>query len=153
MYDLIIRRGLNKKKVTVCIILLILLVTLATISGIRFAEHHEVKKQAKLYEEQQAQIRKEEEEKQSADVTCDKNVDTKDIKAVIRYIVHGRLDVPKVKKVEAPKVEIIEGKQNAKGEYVNSTKIKITQVNKEDETLKTVYKITGNKTEEYKEIN
>ena len=49
MYDLIIRRGLNKKKVTVCIILLILLVTLATISGIRFAEHHEVKKQAKLY--------------------------------------------------------------------------------------------------------
>ena len=64
MYDLIIRRGLNKKKVTVCIILLILLVTLATISGIRFAEHHEVKKQAKLYEEQQAQIRKEEEEKQ-----------------------------------------------------------------------------------------
>ena len=48
MYDLIIRRGLNKKKVTVCIILLILLVTLATISGIRFAEHHEVKKQAKL---------------------------------------------------------------------------------------------------------
>ena len=64
MYDLIIRRGLNKKKVTVCIILLILLVTLATISGIRLAEHHEVKKQAKLYEEQQAQIRKEEEEKQ-----------------------------------------------------------------------------------------
>lgn len=62
MYDLIIRRGLNKKKVTVCIILLILLVTLATISGIRLAEHHEVKKQAKLYEEQQAQIRKEEEE-------------------------------------------------------------------------------------------
>ena len=52
MYDLIIRRGLNKKKVTVCIILLILLVTLATISGIRFAQHHEVKKQAKLYEEQ-----------------------------------------------------------------------------------------------------
>ena len=64
MYDLIIRRGLNKKKVTVCIILLIFLVTLATISGIRLAEHHEVKKQAKLYEEQQAQIRKEEEEKQ-----------------------------------------------------------------------------------------
>ena len=50
MYDLIIRRGLNKKKVTVCIILLILLVTLATISGIRLAEHHEVKKQAKLYD-------------------------------------------------------------------------------------------------------
>lgn len=88
---------------------------------------------------------KEEEEKQSADVTCDKNVDTKDIKAVIRYIVHGGLDVPEVKKVEAPKVEIIEGRQNEKGEYVNSTKIKITQVNKEDETLKTVYKITGSK--------
>ncbi|HJJ05627.1 MAG TPA: InlB B-repeat-containing protein [Clostridiaceae bacterium] len=96
---------------------------------------------------------KEEEEKQSADVTCDKNVDTKDIKAVIKYIVYGGLDVPEVKKVEAPKVEIIEGRKNAKGEYVNSTKIKITQVNKEDETLKTVYKITGSKTEEYKEIN
>ena len=96
---------------------------------------------------------KEEEEKQSADVTCDKNVDTKDIKAVIKYIVYDGLDVPEVKKVEAPKVEIIEGRKNAKGEYVNSTKIKITQVNKEDETLKTVYKITGSKTEEYKEIN
>ena len=66
---------------------------------------------------------------------------------------HGGLDVPEVKKVEAPKIEIIEGRKNAKGEYVNSTKIKITQVNKEDETLKTVYKITGSKTEEYKEIN
>lgn len=64
MYDLIIIKKLNKKKVTACIILLILLVTLATILGIRLAEHHEVKKQAKLYEEQQAQIRKEEEEKQ-----------------------------------------------------------------------------------------
>ena len=96
---------------------------------------------------------KEEEEKKSADVTCDKSVDTKDIKAVIRYIVHGGLDVPEVKKVEAPKIEIIEGRKNAKGEYVNSTKIKITQVNKEDETLKTVYKITGSKAEEYKEIN
>ena len=48
MYDLIIGRGLNKKKVTVCIILLILLVTLATISGIRLAEHHEVKKTSKI---------------------------------------------------------------------------------------------------------
>ena len=96
---------------------------------------------------------KEEEEKQSADVTCDKNVDTKDIKAVIKYIVYDELNVPEVKKVEAPKIEIIEGRQNEKGEYVNSTKIKITQVNKEDETLKTVYKITGSKTEEYKEIN
>ena len=94
-----------------------------------------------------------EEEKQSADVTCDKNVDTKDIKAVIKYIVYDELNVPEVKKVEAPKIEIIEGRQNEKGEYVNSTKIKITQVNKEDETLKTVYKITGSKTEEYKEIN
>ena len=54
MYDLIIIKKLNKKKVTACIILLILLVTLATILGIRLAEHHEVKKQAKLYEEQQA---------------------------------------------------------------------------------------------------
>ena len=48
MYDLIIRRGLNK--VTVCIILLIFLVTLATICGIRLAELHEVKKEAILYE-------------------------------------------------------------------------------------------------------
>ncbi len=49
MYDLIIIKKLNKKKVTACIILLILLVTLATISGIKLAEHHEVKKNKQNY--------------------------------------------------------------------------------------------------------
>lgn len=63
MYDLVTTRKLNKKKVAIFIILVVLLISLATISGIKLAEKNKLKKQAKEYEEQQEQIQKEEEEK------------------------------------------------------------------------------------------
>ena len=66
MYDLVIVRKLNKKKVAILIIILILLVVLSTLSGIKYADY----KQKKAYEESLAKqieeaerIKKEEEEK------------------------------------------------------------------------------------------
>ena len=63
MYDLIIRRRLNKIKVVIFIILLVAGIAGGTVCGIKYAKNTEERKQKRLYEEQQAQIRKEEEEK------------------------------------------------------------------------------------------
>ena len=92
---------------------------------------------------------KEEEEKQSADITCNRLIDDEDIKSIIRYIVYDELEIPTVKKVESPKIEVIEGKIGSDGKYVGKVKIKITQQNKKEDTEKTIYKITGTKEKEY----
>ena len=92
-------------------------------------------------------------EAKSADITCDGNIDIKDVNSIIKYIVFGEIEIDGVKPVQSPKVEVIEGNKTSDGKYINNAKVKITQMNKENETLKTVYKITGAKTSEYKEIN
>ena len=100
----------------------------------------------------------EREEKESANTTCDENVDIEDVNSVIDYIVWDRLEIPEVDKIESPKVEVIEGDEGLDGKYTNGAKVKITQVNDAEKTLKTVYKITkiinGEiQAGEYKEIN
>lgn len=95
---------------------------------------------------------KDEEEKQSADVTCNRLIDDEDAKSIIRYIVYDELEIPAVKKVESPKIEVVEGKTGSDGKYVGTVKIKITEQNKKEETKKTIYKITGTKEQEYTQI-
>lgn len=94
----------------------------------------------------------EKEELQSADITCDKTVDDEDIKDMIRYIVYDEIDIPLAEKVEAPKIEVIQGDLGNDGKYVGSVKLKITELNKKEDTLKTIYKITGTKTVDYIEL-
>lgn len=63
MYDLIISRKLNKRKIAILIILVILFVILATISGIKIADYHKTKKLGEELRKQQEQIILEEQEK------------------------------------------------------------------------------------------
>lgn len=63
MYDLIISRRLNKRKIAILIILVILFVILATISGIKIADYHKTKKLGEELRKQQEQIILEEQEK------------------------------------------------------------------------------------------
>lgn len=63
MYDLIISRKLNKRKIAILIILVILFVILAAISGIKIADHHKTKKLGEELRKQQEQIILEEQEK------------------------------------------------------------------------------------------
>lgn len=80
MYDLITVRKLNKKKVIACIVLVILFVILATISGIKMAEYNNQKKLAeemKIQEEQakQAELEKQRQEELSRQATIQKRID------------------------------------------------------------------------------
>ncbi|HBC84677.1 MAG TPA: hypothetical protein DCZ30_04490, partial [Clostridiales bacterium] len=93
------------------------------------------------------------EERESADITCDKTVDDEDIKHIIQYIVYDKLQIPEVKKVQSPKIEITQGDIDADGKYSGSVKLKITQLNKKENTKKTIYKITGSKIQDYIEID
>ena len=95
----------------------------------------------------------EEIQKISADVTCDGNIDEKDIKSIIKYIVFGKLSVDGVETVKAPSVEVIEGNSVAEGRYNTNVKIKVAQKNEEEKSLKTIYKISGTKQQEEKQIN
>ena len=90
-------------------------------------------------------------EKESGDITGDKNIDEKDIGALTNYIVFDKLDKNEIKEVKSPKVEVVEGIEED-GYYRNDVKIKITEENKENETEKTVYKIIGSKEVEVQKI-
>lgn len=69
MYDIITPKKINKGKIIILIMSLILLVSLSTISGIKLADYNNKRKQAKEYQSQQEKIeyeemkKKEEEEK------------------------------------------------------------------------------------------
>ena len=90
-------------------------------------------------------------EKESGDITGDKNIDEKDIGTLTNYIVFDKLDKNEIKEVKSPKVEVVEGIEED-GYYRNDVKIKITEENKENETEKTVYKIIGSKEVEVQKI-
>ena len=64
MYDLIVVRKLNKKKVAGLIIILILLIVLSTITGIKIADYNEKKVYSQELQNQEIQLREEEERKQ-----------------------------------------------------------------------------------------
>ena len=92
-------------------------------------------------------------EKESADVRCDGVINEIDIGAIIDYIVFGNLEVPKVDKIEAPEIEIIEGIETEKENYYDSNvKVKITEKNETYKTSKTLYKIEGTNEKEETEI-
>ena len=92
------------------------------------------------------------EDMQSADITCDKNIDDKDISSSIQYIVYNKLEIPEVKKVESPKIEVTEGEKFGEDRYTGKVKIQIEQINKKEESKKTVYKVTGDKVTGYVEL-
>ena len=92
-------------------------------------------------------------EKESADVRCDGIINEIDIGAIIDYIVFGNLEVPKVDKIEAPEIEIIEGIETEKENYYDSNvKVKITEKNEAYNTSKTLYKIEGTNEKEETEV-
>lgn len=91
-------------------------------------------------------------ERESGDITYDNTVDDEDIKGIIEYIVYDNLEIPEVKRIESPKIEIIGGDIGLDEKYVGNVKLKITELNKE-ETEKTIYKITGSKIQEYIELD
>lgn len=64
MYDLIVVRKLNKKKVAILIIILILLVVLATITGIKIADKNQKDRYSQELQNQETQLKEEEERKQ-----------------------------------------------------------------------------------------
>lgn len=64
MYDLIVVRKLNKKKVAMLIIILILLVVLATITGIKIADKNQKEQYSQELQNQEQQIKEEEAKKQ-----------------------------------------------------------------------------------------
>jgi len=88
-------------------------------------------------------------EKKSADVNCNNQVDEGSVKTIVDYIVFGDLNIPEVNIVEKPSLEVVEGKINANTTYTTDVVLKLTE--KDDNSLKTVYKITGDINEEYKE--
>jgi hypothetical protein len=99
-------------------------------------------------------------EKLSADITCDGNIDDKDIESIIDYIVLGKLEVAKVEEILAPQVEVTEGfETETAGWYNSNVKVKIAETINENEegteekTTKTVYKIEGTENQEETEID
>ncbi len=96
---------------------------------------------------------KKEVEKIAADVTFDGEINEKDIHTIINYILYGELQVKQVSPVISPKVEVISGIEAEKGRYLSNVTVKVTQENKETQTAKTIYEVTGSKTIEEKEIN
>ena len=74
MYDLIVVRKLNKKKVAGLIIILILLIVLSTITGIKIADYNEKKVYSQELQNQEIQLREEEERKQKEEEEKQKQI-------------------------------------------------------------------------------
>lgn len=87
-------------------------------------------------------------EKKSADVNCNNEIDEKAVKSIINYIVFGDLNIPEVNIVEKPSIEVIDGKLNSNTVYISDVTIKITE--NDEDALETIYKITGDKQQDYK---
>ena len=91
-------------------------------------------------------------EKLSADVTCDGNIDEKDINSIVEYLVYGKLEIKAVEPIKAPTIEMVSGKEVTNGRNISSVTVKIRQEQEEAKTEKTMYKITGTKTIEEQEV-
>lgn len=74
MYDLIVVRKLNKKKVAGLIIILILLIVLSIITGIKIADYNEKKVYSQELQNQEIQLREEEERKQKEEEEKQKQI-------------------------------------------------------------------------------
>ena len=92
----------------------------------------------------------EEVEKKSADVNCNNLIDEESVKTIINYIVFGNLKIDEIDLVKKPKIEVIQGDVNTNTVYTSDVVLHVTE--NEEESLKTVYKITGDKKTGYKEI-
>ena len=74
MYDLIVVRKFNKKKVAGLIIILILLIVLSIITGIKIADYNEKKVYSQELQNQEIQLREEEERKQKEEEEKQKQI-------------------------------------------------------------------------------
>ncbi|MBE5805737.1 MAG: hypothetical protein E7313_03390, partial [Clostridiales bacterium] len=90
----------------------------------------------------------EEVERKSADVNCTGIIDERAVQSIVEYIVFGNLNIDEVELVEKPTVEVVLGDLNENTVYTTNVKLKINE--NEENALKTVYKITGDKVEDYK---
>ena len=88
-------------------------------------------------------------EKKSADVNCTNQIDELSVKTIIDYLVYGDLNIPEVDDVLKPSIEIVSGNMNEHTVYTSNVVLKITE--NDENALKTVYKITGDKNQDYKE--
>ena len=88
-------------------------------------------------------------EKKSADVNCANQVDELSVKTIVDYLVFGDLNIPEVDDVVKPSIEVVSGNMNEHSVYTSDVVLKITE--NDDDAQKTVYKITGDKTQNYKE--
>ena len=89
-------------------------------------------------------------EAETADITGDGEIDLVDVNRLINYIVYGKWEYTEVKTPEAPKIEVISEDENA-GCYIGKVEVKI-EPNSIEEGQRTIYKITGDKTQEETEI-
>lgn len=89
-------------------------------------------------------------ELKSADITCNKEIEENDVKSAVQYIVFGNIEAPKVEKIEAPSLTVVEGHKNENGSFIGSTKVKLTQ--NDENGVKNTYRILKYQ-EEYLEIS
>ena len=87
----------------------------------------------------------------SADITGEGEVNLIDLSSLIGYIVYGRADYEEVKTPQAPKINIISKKEENQDWYKKEVKLKIEAGDVEN-TAKTTYKISGDKTKQETEI-
>lgn len=81
-----------------------------------------------------------EERQLSADLTVDNIIDEKDVKASVKYIVYGDMEIPSFEQVEKPEIRIIEGTFNEDANcYDTDVVVKITE--KAENAKSTQYKI------------
>ena len=92
----------------------------------------------------------EEVEKKSGDVNCNDQIDEFAANTIINYIVFGELNVPEVKTIEKPTIEVVRGNLNTNTIYTSDVTLRINE--NEGNALKSIYKITGDKNQEYKEF-
>ena len=91
----------------------------------------------------------EEVEKKSADVNCNNQIDSEAVNSIVRYIVFGELNVDEIDIIDIPELDV-QGRMDANSVYKSDVVVTIRET--DDNAFRTVYKITGDKTENYKEL-
>lgn len=88
----------------------------------------------------------------AADINIDNEINIKDVKSSVKYIVYGEMEIPEVIEVKAPTVEIVDGAyDNELESYIDNVVVKITE--NEENAQNTMYKIEGtNNQQSYTEI-
>ena len=85
----------------------------------------------------------------SADLSGDKIINQVDITVLIRYIAFHELYIPEIKRPSSPIIEVTKGEEGIEGWYNSEVTVEIRENEETEEKIgKTVYKITGDKTQE-----